>query len=296
MVALVCPASPPASRLVLRRAAEALQALGLEPRIGPHAARRTRFLAGRDEERVADLHWAFGEERIKGVFALRGGYGTIRLLPRLDWDLLRTHPKVVIGMSDLTAFQMAALNAGLVTFAGPMLAFGKTVGFTPWAARRLWTAIGEGAGAFDITAAPGDPAPITIVGGSARGPLVGGNLATLLSLVATPWEAPFRGCILVIEDVGEAPYRVDRMLTHLTLSGRLEGVVGLVFGRFHECFTRSEDEVIEVIAERVAGLGVPALYGLALGHQRDVATWPQGCMAELDASSKTLRVIEPGVV
>jgi len=263
--------------------------------VGPNADKRSWFLAGADEERLHDLHWAISDPEVRGILAIRGGYGTMRLLPHLSWPALRRNPKVILGMSDITALQVAALCHGVVTFAGPMLAFGRTVGFSSWASSKFWEAVGTGAGTLDISPAPSDPPPVTISPGFARGPLVGGNLTTLLSLMATPWEFPLRGCIVVLEDVGEAPYRVDRMLTQFILSGRLNGIAGLALGRFHECFKEAESEVIEVAAERIGSLGVPAMYGLPLGHQRDVATWPQGCTAELDAARHSLRVVEPGV-
>lgn len=290
---MLCPASPPASRSILRKAAEAIRAVGLRPMLGPNSDKRSRFLAGADDERVQDLHWAIRHPEVKGIFAIRGGYGTMRLLPQIDWRLVRRHPKVVLGMSDVTALQVATLRHGVVTFAGPMLAFQRSVGFSPWAWDRLREAV---AGASPvITVAPGDPPPVAIAPGRACGPLVGGNLTTLLSLVATPWEYPLRGCIVVLEEVNEAPYRVDRMLTQFMLAGRLEGIAGIAFGRFHQCYKQSEHEIVDVLAERVGCLGVPVLYGLALGHQRDVATWPQGCTAELDAALGVLRVLEPGV-
>ena len=264
--------------------------------MGPNADKRSWFLAGADEERVHDLHWAMSDPRVRGILAIRGGYGTIRLLPYLNWRAFRRNPKVIVGMSDITALQVAALRHGVVTFAGPMLAFGRHVGFSPWATSRLWEAVGGGEAAVDLSQAPDDPPPVTITTGVARGPLVGGNLTTLLSLMATPWELSFRGCIVVLEDVGEAPYRVDRMLTQFALSGRLCGIAGFALGRFHECSKESETEVIDVVAERIGSLGVPTLYGLPLGHQRDVATWPQGCMAELDTTRQSLRVVETGVL
>jgi muramoyltetrapeptide carboxypeptidase len=280
---------------VLRKAVAAARVLGLEPVLGPNAAKRSRFLAGADEERLHDLHWAFRDSSVKGILSVRGGYGTIRLLPRVDWTMIRRHPKVLVGMSDITAFQVAALSRGMVTFGGPLLAFGPQVGLTGWAAAGLWGAVGGG-GQVHVSRAPGDPSPTTITPGRARGPVVGGNLTTLLSLVGTPWEYRLKGCIVVLEDVGEAPYRVDRMLTQFMLSGRLDGVAGLVFGRFHECFRESELEVIDVIAERVGPLAVPAVYGLPFGHQRDVATWPQGCRGVLDADAGTLSFLRSGVV
>lgn len=281
---------------MLRRAAEATRALGLDPVLGPHAARRSRFLAGADDERLSDLHWAFSDSSVKGVISIRGGYGTIRLLPHVDWSLVRRHPKVFVGMSDVTAFQAAALRCDVVTFAGPMPAFGRQARLTQWAASGFWAAVGEGGPGVTISHAPGDPAPVVIRGGRARGALVGGNLATLVSLMGTPWELQLRQRIVILEDVGEAPYRVDRMLTQLILSGRFEDVAGVACGRFHECYKLSEREIIDVIAERIGSLGIPTVYGLAVGHQRDIATWPQGCRAELDADNHVLRLLQPGVV
>jgi muramoyltetrapeptide carboxypeptidase len=295
-VALIALASPPkGEEEELRRAVLVAEDLGLSPVLAPHASRRYQYLAGKDEDRVTDLHWAFREPGIDGIWCMRGGYGTIRLLSLIDWSLLTDHAKVLVGMSDITALQIAALRVSLTTFSGPMPLMAKGDRLTEFSKEHFWAAVGGQQQGRVVRGAPGEPEPVVLEPGTARGRLVGGNLQTLVSLIGTPWEAHLSGAILVLEDVAEAPYRIDRMVSQLILSGSCQGVAAVALGRFSGCYHHTENEVIRVLQERLAVLRVPVLYGLPIGHVGDVVTWGQGCKAELDTALGTLRLLEQGV-
>ncbi len=295
-IALISPASFPKDEAAMSGAEQAVELLGLVPVLSPNLGKRLTYLAGTDEERIHDISWALSNRELKGIICIRGGYGTMRLLRDTNWDLFQRNPKVFVGMSDITAFQLAALRANIITFAGPMPLLGETPGFSDYAKTMFWGAVGPNHGLLQISSGPDDPEPIQLAPGLVSGPLVGGNLQTLVSLIGTPWMPWLSKRILVLEEIAESPYRVDRLLTQLLLSGAMDGVLGVAMGRFRGCYEEGEDEIVAVLKERLEHLGIPLLYGLALGHQPDIATWPQGCVAELNTENKTLHLLEMGVV
>lgn len=307
-VALVSPASPGAEAESTVIAEEVVASLGLVPKRMPAAARQTMYLAGTDEERAADLNAAFRDPAIDAIWCIRGGYGSGRLLPLLDWTAIRENPKPLLGFSDITALLNGIYaKTGLVTFHAPTcsenfsdytLAEMKKVLFTP-----------EPAGVV-AAAPPSEPKEgfvdredrlRRIAPGTGRGRLVGGNISVFSMLVGTPWEPPLEGSILFLEEVGEEPYRIDRWLTHLLLTGKLTRCAGIVFGKFKDCGPADKGSFQgtwtwqEVVADRFGRLGVPILAGLRFGHVADKATFPVGVLAELDVAKGTLTLVEPAV-
>jgi muramoyltetrapeptide carboxypeptidase len=284
-VALVSPAGPLRDDADVARAVENARALGWEPTVGEHALARRGYFAGDDASRLADLNRALGDDRVDGVWCLRGGYGAMRLLPALDYDALRRRPKPLLGYSDITALHAAAgRRAGVATFHGPT----ARAELTPFSRASLARALardGEPCGAA--------PAARTLRPGRARGVLAGGNLALLAALTGTPFAPRLEGAILVLEDVNEAVYRVDRMLRQLLLAGALDGVRAIAFGECTECPAESDDgarTLDEVVAEVADALAVPCVAGIPVGHIADQWTVPLGAMAELDAEGKSLCV------
>jgi len=288
-VALVAPAGPLKIPADLDRAIENSRMLGWEAVVGKHARERHAYFAGADDLRLADLNSALRDDSIDVVWCLRGGYGAMRLLDGFDYDALRRRPKAVIGYSDITAFHCAiALRCGLASIHGPT-ARGKLTAFTERSLRAAVTRSGDPCGDA--------PAAKTLVSGRARGHLVGGNLALLSALHGTPYQPKYAGAILVLEDVNEAPYRIERMLLQLRLSGALQSCAGLAFGSFTNTSetedaslggTRSLDDILQEAAEIV---GVPAIRGIPMGHISDQWSLPLGMDAELDADAKRLTVI-----
>jgi muramoyltetrapeptide carboxypeptidase len=262
---------------------------GLEPVLGQAAGRKVGFLAGTDTERLADLDRAFRDPGIAAVWALRGGYGTMRLLAALAPP---EHPRLYLGFSDNTAVHLWLLKHGLVAFHGPH-AGAELPPLSELCLRRV-AFQAEAAGELPLPAA--GPPPVTLVPGRAEGRLVGGNLALVAALCGTPWQPSARGRLLFIEDVGEPGYRVDRFLRQLQLAGVLEGVAGLVGGQFTQCGTAEETaEVQDTVREFAVGLGVPAVLGFPIGHDPDNWTLPLGVRARLDADAGTLSLLEPAV-
>ncbi|MDB4949678.1 MAG: putative muramoyltetrapeptide carboxypeptidase [Gemmatimonadetes bacterium] len=294
-VALVAAAGPLADEAVDRAIAR-VREWGWEPVVGTHARERTGFLAGDDDGRAADLNAALRDPRVDGVWLLRGGYGTPRIVHRIDWDALAARPCAVIGFSDNTALHLAAQQKRVVTFHGPHPA---TVEFSAFSADSLRRSVtrAEPAGLLPFPATHPGRAD-TLVAGSAEGRLVGGNLSLLASLAGTPYTLDARGAILFVEEVGEPAYRVDRMLTQLILSGALDGVAGIAVGAFSETVDADRPDLpsaAEVVRERLGPLGVPIAFGFPFGHIDETWTLPEGVPARLDADAGTLEVLEPAV-
>jgi muramoyltetrapeptide carboxypeptidase len=294
-VALVSPAGPLRGEADLERAVRNARAFGWEPTIGVHALARRGYFAGSDAQRLADLNEALADGAVDGVWCVRGGYGAMRLLPGVDYDALRRRPKPIVGYSDVTALHAAAGRvAGLVSYHGPT----ARAELTPFSRDSLARAVGGGGddpcgAALDAPRRDDAPAPRTLRGGRARGVLAGGNLALVAALTGTPYAPRLDEAILVLEDVNEAVYRVDRMLRQLLLAGALAGVRGIAFGRCTACPEESDDgarTLAEVVAEIADALAVPCALHLPVGHIDDQWTVPLGAVAELDADALTLTV------
>jgi muramoyltetrapeptide carboxypeptidase len=284
-VALIAPSGPLRSPGELETAIANARALGWEPVPTREALARVGYLAGDDTMRARSLNDALADPTIDGIWCLRGGYGAMRILAALDYDAMRRQPRALIGYSDVTALHAAfGVKSGVVGFHGPT-ARGE---LTPFSRRSLVQATIDSADSCGIA---GEAR--TLRSGRATGRLVGGNLALLAALVGTPYAPDYDGAILIVEDVGETTYRIDRMLTQLALSGALARVAGIVFGQFTEgtdptdVTSRRLDDVLREAADIA---GVPAVAGAPIGHIDDQWTIPLGATAELDADARTLNV------
>jgi muramoyltetrapeptide carboxypeptidase len=298
-VALIAPSSPPSDEK-LANAISNLTMLGLRIVEGKNLRSRLGYLAGDDDARLADLHWAFRDPAIDVVWCVRGGYGAARLLPRIDYQLIRQNPKPFIGYSDVTALHLAIHSrTGLVTFHGPVAASDLPENTL----RHLRAILMEGMERYVIEAPVADFAgdeyrPFTISAGKARGALLGGNLALLSSLVGTAFAPVFRDKIVFIEDVGEQPYRLDRMLTQLLQGSDLSKAAGIALGVFNDCQPKPDSpsqSLPETLRDRLGPLGMPVVYGLPFGHVSHQATLPYGIEAELDATRQTLTILATAV-
>ena len=238
------------------------------------------YLAGTDSQRAALFMDMFTNPVVKAVLCARGGYGSMRILPLIDYKCIREKPKIVVGFSDVTAL-LAALygRCGLVTFHGPVVA--GLPGLDEQSLTALTSAIG-GPAPVDISAPQGE----TVCPGSGTGPVLAGNLTTLCHLIGTPYMPPVQGHLLLLEDRGEAPYRVDRMLSQLRLAGCFEAIAGLAFGSFDDC--GHPDELARIFADHFSDGRFPVLTGLAVGHGKRNLTIPIGMTATLDADRRRL--------
>jgi muramoyltetrapeptide carboxypeptidase len=284
-VALVAPAGPLRGRDDLDRAIANVRDLGWEPVVATHALARRGYFAGDDDARARDLDEALRDARIDGVWCLRGGYGALRVLTRIDWDALRARPKTVLGYSDVTALHGAiARQARLVSYHAPT----ARTPLSAFSRASLAHAVrGEDSCGIAERARVLRP-------GRATGRLEGGNLAVFAALVGTPYLPSLDGAILVLEDVNEAVYRIDRMLVQLRLSGALHGVRAIIFGECTNCPEESDDgarTLDDVLLELAYGLRVPCLAGVPIGHVPEQWTLPLGALAEVDVEGRAVRVL-----
>ncbi len=303
-IGIVAPASHSAFPSALRNGRHALKTLGFRTVTAPHLADRHGFLAGTEEDRLADLEGMFTDPDVDGILCLRGGYGSVRILPMMDFDIIRAHPKVFVGYSDITALHGAITRmTGLATFWGPMVSSDMHPGFLPFNRDAFIKAVTV-ADAIGKVGHPDDQPPVqTLRGGKASGPLIGGTLSLLAAAVGTPYEFEYDGAILFFEDVGEEPHRIDRMLTQLLQAGRLDRVAGIVIGECagcgsapnHPAFPYGNFSVEEVFIDRLQPLGIPVISGLAIGHGTYKATLPLGVQATLDGDAGSLSIEEAGV-
>ncbi|HEU0055292.1 MAG TPA: LD-carboxypeptidase, partial [Longimicrobium sp.] len=277
------------------RAERRVREWGWEPVVGNHVRGRHGYLAAPDAERAADFNAALRDRSVDAVWCLRGGYGTMRILDDLDWDALAACPRPVIGFSDITAVHLAIQRLGIVSFHGPHPA---TVDVTDYSRGGLLRTLTEPGPAGELPFPDGAPPPETIAGGVAEGRLVGGNLSLVAATLGTPYAVRPEGAILFLEEVGEAAYRVDRLLSQLRLAGVLEAVAGVVLGAFTEtpdAGNAAVPHVTEVLRDRLGDLGVPVAAGFPFGHVDDNWTLPVGARARLDADAGRLELLDAAV-
>lgn len=305
-VGLITPSSYVSDPDKLITAERTIKYFGLNLKMGRNVRKRAGYLGGSIEDRVEDLHAMFRDPEVKGVFCIRGGYGSAQLLNHIDYELIRRNPKVFIGYSDITAMHLAIhKRTGLVTFHGPV-PLSRFTDYTQQCFRRALfetKPLGALTNPAESNALRPNHTLRTIRPGKARGPLVGGNLSLIASTMGTPYEVDTRGKIFFIEDVGEQPYSVDRMLTQLRLAGKFEQAAGVVFGECNDCGPRKYDPSFEstfslgeVLDEILGKLKIPVLGGLTIGHTDDQLTLPLGVMASLDSDKGELTVEEAAAV
>lgn len=301
-VALISPGSGLKTES-FERCVKNLESIGLKVKVGPYARGKEGLFSGDEAHRVEDLHWAFRDPDIRGVWCARGGTGVQRILPLLDFSLLARNPKVFIGFSDVTALHIAmAERCGFVTFHGPVAA----TSFSDYSKEHMLATVMAPTASYRIDVATANAAQKSdlfrinvITPGKARGRLIGGNLTVLTSLCGTPWALKdVKGKILFLEDVDEEPRKIERMLTQLEQSVDLRQLAGVAIGVCDGCVPSDQSPsppAIDIIKSHVVGLGVPAVYGLSIGHLHDQCTLPIGIEAELDADRATITLLEPAV-
>jgi len=303
-VGVVAPASATFQSVDVAVARESLEALGLKVKIGEHVLSRHGYLSGADKDRAADINRFFKDDSIRAVLPIRGGWGSSRVLPHLDFNEIRRNPKIVLGYSDITALHLAIhAKTGLVTFHGPN-GMGR---WDTWSVEYLKRVLFNAeAVTFENPKALSDRNSLTqtenrvqtITPGTARGPLIGGNLTVMTAILGSPYVPPTEGAILFLEDVGEDLYRIDRMFTQLKLAGILDRIKGFVFGTCAECgpgegFASLTLE--EIFADHIKPLKVPAWFGAMIGHQTPQWTLPVGADVEIDATAGTIKLLAPAV-
>jgi len=290
VIGLVAPASP-FSMEAMQKGAQALEALGFIVRYDESIFDGGAYLAGDDERRAGEFMAMFADPRIRGIFSVRGGYGSSRILDRLDTDLIRNNPKIIVGYSDITVLlNFIVQEAGIIAFHGPLVTeMGRMDGTTRDAMLRAVTSTAP-LGTMKI------PGPIKIRNGAAEGPLVGGSLTLIANTLGTPYELDTSGKILLLEEVGERPYRIDRLFTHLKMAGKFADAAGVVVGEFVDCTEPGSEAGVpieKILGDVLADFDGPVLAGLPVGHGRTNITLPLGVRVRLDGGSGTLEFLEP---
>lgn len=283
-IGIIAPAGP-VSKSEIHSTIETLKDRGYEVFTSPNLYLREDYLAGSDDARVSDLHLMFRDNSIKAILCARGGYGTPRIIEKIDYDLIRKNPKIFIGFSDITAILFAIYKeTGLVTFHGPM-----AKGLVASGDRNLDNLLKalSSEGPIELSLTNGT----SLKEGKAKGRLFGGNLSLISSLVGTRFLPSLDGEILFIEERGEPLYRIDRMLTHLRLSGLLGSVAGLILGEFKDCDDTAA--IYRLLKDRTSDLDFPVISGLPVGHGIENVTLPIGLRVEIDTESMMIHIPNP---
>ena len=292
-VGLINPSSP-IEQEDIDYARKELAALGLNVKLGTHLLDEYGYLAGQDADRAADVNAMFADRSVQALLTMRGGWGCSRILPLLNYDLIRSNPKIIMGYSDITSLLLAIYaRSGIITFHGPV----ATSVWNPFSVNYVQRIL------FDAEPVrmqnPPLNRPQTITGGQARGQLVGGNLSVLSAMVGSAYLPDWENKILFVEEIGEDIYRVDRMLTQLKLAGILDKISGFIFAECTRCEAGEGDEpsltLTQVLSDWIRPLGIPAWYGSAIGHIRDKFTVPVGVEVEIDANQGIIQLLDPAV-
>ncbi len=297
-VGMVGPSGSSKDPDLVRKGAEALSALGFRVVVGDSCGNKYGYLASPDELRASDLNAFFADAAIDGIVCMKGGYGTPRILDRLDYGLVAAHPKILAGYSDITGLHLALRrHAGFPTFHTPM-AISMVDGFDSFSANSFMATLGSTAALGRLPHPQGAPRPKALAGGKATGTLIGGNLSLVAALVGTPYALVPDGAILFLEDIDEEPYRIDRMLTQLRLAGVFERCAGVVLGHWTRCEPRDPDKSLtleQVFNDIIVPAGKPVMTGFQAGHSTPTLSFPLGVAATMDADAGTLDIDEPAL-
>ena len=299
VIGIISPASSSDDITKVNRGVEYLEKLGYRVEVGKNVGQESGYLAGSDAQRIADLHEMFKNKNIKAIFSIRGGYGSGRLLDKIDYKIIRNNPKIFVGYSDINALQMAFFaKTGLITFAGPMVAVDFHDEVSKFTEEVFWRTITSNR-AIGRIKNPRNEKIYVLNKGRAVGRILGGNLSLLTSLNGTEYFPKLKDAILLLEDINEAPYRIDRMLNQLRLLKVFKQIKGIILGHFVDCIEPDPNKrtftLNEVIIEYFQGLKIPVVYNLKHGHVKDNITIPYGLKCVLNASRDYVEISENAV-
>ncbi len=299
LIGIVSPASPIADHTKLERGVRYLESLGYSVVVGANVYKAYGYLAGSDDQRVKDLHAMFKDKRVGAILCARGGYGTPRLLPLLNYRLISRNPKILVGFSDVTALLLAIWKkCRLITFHGPMLGVDMFADIDTYTEELFWRVVTSSKKIGDIPLTD-SPSPKTVFPGKATGRLLGGNLSMICSILGTPYQPDFTNAALFVEETDEEPYRIDRMLTQLRNASILTKATSVLMGQFSECLPKDPSKpsltLDEIFAEASNATAKPFLSNLPFGHERKKMTLPVGLKVSVDATSRRLSYLESAV-
>jgi len=299
LIGLISPASSPEDLTLIESGIKYFEGLGYRAILGKNVCKSRGYLAGTDEDRVTDIHQMFEDKKVSAIFCLRGGYGAFRILDKIDYNLIKKNPKIFVGFSEITALQMAFLRkANLITFAGPMVIPNFSQDVSTYTEENFWRMIlsNKKPGKLKL---PGLDKLSSINSGKVSGRIVGGNLAVFTSLMGTAYLPNLKDKILFLEDIGEPPYKIDRMLYQLRLNRVFKKVKGIILGSFVDCNepdkkknTLSLDEIFD---DYLKATGLPSVFNYPHGHIKDFTTVPIGINVKLNATKSYVEFIESGV-
>lgn len=299
LIGIISPASSPEDYASIQFGIRYLERLGYRTILGENVYKYFGYLAGTDEERVSDIHQMFSNKNVKAIFCLRGGYGAFRLLDKIDFNLIRKNPKIFVGFSEITALHMAFLQkAKLITFAGPMVVpnFSKEV--SSYTEENFWRVITSNKKIGKLVLPDNDQLEVSTTG-IAEGCVVGGNLAVFNSLIGTQYFPDLKNKILLIEDISEPPYKIDRMLNQLRLNKVFKKIKAIIIGRFVDCVEMDEKKrtlsLDEVFQQYFGDLRIPVIKNFPHGHVKDFMTIPIGIKIKLNATKGFIRLTESAV-
>jgi len=295
VIGIVSPASSPDDFTRIEQGVKYLESLGYRVKLGKHIFKRYGYLSSTDDERADDLNEMFADEKVKAIICVRGGYGTPRLLDKVDYNLIKKKPKIFVGYSDITALQLAIFKkTGLVTFSGPMLAVDIYSNFDSFAEDFFWRILTSREKKIEIKN-PNGVELNTLKSGKATGTLLGGNLSLIASIMGTKYQPSFNGSVLVIEDIGEQPYRIDRYLSQLKNSGVLYKINACILGQFTDCAPKEPEKSLtleQIFNDYLGNLRIPVISNLSYGHIPQKLTLPLGARVRVDAKRQKITIIE----
>jgi len=303
-IGVISPASPSDMKSEVTRAMETLENLGYHVALGKNVNKTKGLVAASEEERAADFNDMFKNDNIDAVFVTQGGYGSAQLVNLIDLDLVANNPKIFTGFSDITALHLAINKISqVVSFHGPGMARFNSEELTEYTKTQFFKAITEDKPLGDIPLANSKKWLTSINSGICEGEIIGGNLTLICSTLGTPYEIETKGKVLFIEDLDTEPWIFDHMLCHLRNAGKLKDSIGILIGECKDCIPFKynpgfycDTSLEDVLDYYLKPLGVPALYGLPLGHTDDIATIPLGVAVRLDCDNKKFTVLENGVI
>jgi muramoyltetrapeptide carboxypeptidase len=295
VIGIVSPASSPDDFTRIEQGVKYLESLGYRVKLGKHIFKRYGYLSSTDDERADDLNEMFADEKVKAIICVRGGYGTPRLLDKVDYNLIKKKQKIFVGYSDITALQLAIFKkTGLVTFSGPMLAVDIYSNFDSFAEDFFWRILTSREKKIEIKN-PNGVELNTLKSGKATGTLLGGNLSLIASIMGTKYQPSFNGSVLVIEDIGEEPYRIDRYLSQLKNSGVLYKINACILGQFTDCAPKEPEKSLtleQIFNDYLGNLKIPVISNLSYGHIPQKLTLPLGARVRVDAKRQKITIIE----
>jgi len=295
VIGIISPASSPDDFSRIEKGISYLESLGYKVKLGKHIYKRFGYLSATDDERAEDLNKMFADREIRAIFCVRGGYGTPRILDKIDYNIIKRNPKIFVGYSDITALQLAIFKkTGLITFSGPMLAVDMYSDFDPYAEEFFWKILTAKSKKIEIKN-PDGVELIVLRHGVATGTLLGGNLSLLASIIGTRFQPNFKDSILVIEDIGEEPYRIDRYLSQLKNAGILNRINGCIIGQFTDCVAKEPEKSLtleQIFNDYFGSLKIPVVSNLNYGHIPRKITLPIGANVKIDTKRKSITIIE----